>query len=453
MPSGVIDSVLLENNWGTPEIRRIFCDENRVQKWLDVEVALAQVQAELGLIPAEAAAEIATKARVENIDLRRVAEGIAKTRHPLVPVLQELRRQCAPELGEYIHLGPTTQDIIDTGMVLQLREAHNVFLRDLRAVARSLYRLADQHRETVMAGRTHGIQALPTTFGLKCATWLQECGRHIQRMQEVEPRLFVGCLFGAVGTRASFEGKGAVIESLVMKRLGLGSPGLCWHSSRDRFCEYASILGLIAGTLAKIANEIFNLQRVEIGEVEEPFTVGKVGSSTMPHKRNPAVVENVITLGRSVRYQVGVMFECLIQEHERDSAAWKTEWKALPEICINVAAMLDQMNFVLKGLIVHADRMRRNLDLLGGHLLSERVMLALAPHLGKMTAHDVVYAASMRGQEQNRPLGECLLEDPRVAEVLSRADLEALLDPSTYVGDAPTLVANALAEAEAQGWV
>jgi len=453
MPSGVFDSILLRDSWSTEELRRVFSDENRVQKWYDVEAVLASEQAALGIVPREAAGEIMRHAKIDQVDLAEIARAMSQAKHPLVPALRALQKLCKPELGEWLHYGPTTQDILDTGMALQLKEAHGIILRDLAAVGRALYGLAEKYRATPMAGRTHGVQALPITFGHKCAIWLREVARHRERLAEVEKRVFVGSLVGAVGTMASFGPKAVELEAGVMRRLGLGQADISWHPARDRFAEYASILGLVAGTLTKIATEVFNLQQTEVDEVEEPFNPGKVGSSTMPHKRNPSICETMITVGRTLRYNVAIMQEALVQVHERESAIWKLEWKALPETCMELGLLLSLGRNVLENLVVKPKRMRANLDLLGGLLLSERVMFFLAEKLGKQTAHEVVYEAAMHAQEHGGTLEAALARDPRIKGTASAADLAAILDPTTYVGLAPELVDHALAKTKAEGWL
>ncbi|MGE0715863.1 MAG: adenylosuccinate lyase [Alphaproteobacteria bacterium] len=452
MSASVFDAILTRHLWSTDELRGIFDERNRIGKWFDFEAALALSQAELGIIPEAAAREIAEMASIDRIDLEAVAVEVRKTKHPLVPAIRALQRLCRPEHGEFVHFGPTTQDVIDTGTTLQLKEAHAVFLRDLKAIGVELARLAETYRTTAMAGRTHGVQALPITFGHKCAIWLAEAGRNWQRMAELEDRVFVGSMVGAVGTQASFGPQAAALEAMVMARLGLGVAEISWHPARDRPVEYAGVLGLVGGGLARIANEVFNLARNEVDELAEPFNEGKVGSSTMPHKRNPAVVENVVTLGRALRASVGIMQESLVQEHERDGAAYKVELKALPECCMIAGAMLAQMRFVLSGLEVNVDGMQRNLDLLGGLLLSERVMFALAERVGKQSAHELVYEAAMTAVAGRRPFTGVLMADRRIAAALPEAELASLLDPSGYVGMAPEIVDRVVAEARA-GWL
>lgn len=453
MASGVFDDALIGHLWSTDELRAVFSDRNRLQKWFDFEAALALEQAELGIIPRAAAQEIAAKARVENVDVEAVAAEIRRIRHPLVPALRAVERLCRDGHGEFIHFGPTTQDVLDTATVLQIREAHSIFLRDMRAIGRSLYRLAEAHKATPMAGRSHGVQALPITFGHKAAIWLSEMGRNHERLRALEARVFVGSLAGAVGTQASYGPRAPELERRLMKRLGLGAADINWQPARDRFAEYACVLAVIGGTLGRIANEIVNLEHTEIGEVFEPFSEGKVGSSTMPHKRNPSNCEAAVSVSRALRYSAAFMLECMVVEHERDGSSWRGEWKALPESCLMAGGLLAMMNYVLSGLVVDGQRMRRNLDLLGGFLLSERVMFALSEKVGKQTAHELVYEASMRGIERGISFEHSLMRDARVSAALPPQELRRVLDPTTYIGLAPQIVDRLLAETRASGWL
>ena len=338
MPVSVFDMQSLQHLWGTEELRTIFGEENRIQKWLDFEAALAAAQAELGIIPAAAADEIATQARVANIDIATMSAEIRRIKHSLVPTLKQLQAACSRESGEWVHYGATTQDVVDTGVALQLKEFHAVAMRDMQAVGRELARLATTHRDTPMVGRTHGVQALPITFGHKCALWLDELGRHHERLTQAAPRVLVGMLAGAVGSQASLGPKAVQLEALMLAKLGLGAPAISWAPARDRFTEYACLLAMIGATLSKIGNEPFNMQRNEFGEVEEGFSEGKLGSSTMPHKRNPTSAENLAGLSRPLRYNAAMMVEGMVQEGERDGIAWKMEWKALPECCLIAGA-------------------------------------------------------------------------------------------------------------------
>ena len=453
MASGVFDDALLKHLWSTDELRAIFSDRNRVQKWYDFEAALALEQAALGIIPLEAAQDIAANAKVEKVDIEAIAAEIRRIKHPLVPALKAVEKLCKDGHGEYIHFGPTTQDVLDTAVVLQMKDAHAIYLRDMRAIGQALYRLAEAHRATPMAGRSHGVQALPITFGHKAAIWLSEMGRNYERLRQAEPRVFVGGMVGAVGTQASYGPRARELEQRLMKRLGLGVADINWQPARDRFAEYVCVLAVMGQTLGKIANEIVNLEHTEVGELYEPFSEGKVGSSTMPHKRNPSSCEAVVGVSRALRYNATLMLECMIIEHERDGSSWRAEWKALPESCLMAGGLLMMMRYVLSGLTVDTKRMRENLDMLGGFLLSERVMFELSEKVGKQTAHELVYEASMHGIEHGGSFEEALMRDKRVAAALAPAELRKVLDPATYVGLAPQIVDDVLAQTRARGWL
>jgi len=453
MASGVFDDALIQHLWSTDELRAIFNDHNRVQKWFDFEAALALEQAALGIIPKAAAEEIAANAKISKIDIAAVSAEIRRIKHPLVPAVKAVQMLCKPEHGEYIHFGPTTQDVLDTATMLQIRDAHAIYLRDMKAIGNALVKLCEQHRATPMVGRSHGVQALPITFGHKAAIWLSEMGRNYERLRQLEPRMFVGGMVGAVGTQASFGAKAKQLEQGVMKRLGLGVADINWQPARDRFAEYVNVLGLISATLGKIANEIITLEHTEVGELYEPFSAGKVGSSTMPHKRNPSTCEAVVGVSRALRYNVAFMLESMLIEHERDGSSWRGEWKALPESCLMAGGMLAMMKYVLEGLHVDVARMRANLDSLGGFLLSERVMFELSEKVGKQTAHDLVYEASMHGIENGISFEDALLQNPQVKQALTLAELKAVLDPTTYVGRAPEIVDEVLKQQRATGWL
>lgn len=434
MPVSVFDMQSLQHLWGTDELRAIFSEENRVQKWLDFEAALAGAQAELGIIPAAAAQEIAEKARVENLDIARMSAEIRRIKHSLVPALKQLQAACSKENGEWVHYGATTQDVVDTGVALQLKEFHAVAMRDMKAVGQELARLAVANRDVPMAGRTHGVQALPITFGHKCALWLDELGRHHERLMQAEPRVLVGMLAGAVGSQASLGARAIELEERMLRKLGLGVPAISWAPARDRFAEYANLLAMIGATLSKIGNELFNMQRNEFGEVEEGFSDGKLGSSTMPHKRNPTSAENLAGLSRPLRYNAAMMVEGMVQEGERDGIAWKMEWKALPECCLIAGAMLFQARNLLAGLKVNADVMATNLDKMRGYLLSERVMLELSERVGKQTAHEWIYEASMHGITSKLGFADAMRQHKGLGELLSEAEIQDLTTPSAYLG-------------------
>ena len=444
MPSHASESLLYGASFSTSEFLDIFNDHARVQAWFDVEVALARAQGQLGVIPEEAAQEISQKAVVENVDVSEIGQGISATAHPIVPAIRALEEICDNGAGEYIHYGATTQDVMDTGLVLQIKKSWPIILRDLTGIQGALIKLAKKHRSTPMVGRTHGQQALPLTFGYKCAVWVDEIGRQISRFREAEARVLSGNITGAVGTMAAFGPKGREIQKIALDHLNLTVPNICWHSSRDRICELANLMTQISGSLGKIAREIYALQQVEFGELAEPHHHGKVGSSTMPHKRNPAVVELAIGLSRLIRAQQVAITDAAFQEHERYSALLRIELAAVPEMMIYSGALLSKMRTVLEKLEVYPKRMRSNLDMLGGLLLSEKVMLALGEKIGKQTAHEVVYEIAMDSFEKEIPFKDALNGDKRVSNNLSSQEIGSLLDPVAYIGESEKIVDDVL---------
>ena len=448
MPSHASESLLYGASFSTPEFLEIFNDNMRVQAWYDVEVALAKAQSKLGIIPTEAYEEIARKAYVENVDVEKIGKGISETAHPIVPAIRALEEICEGGAGEFIHYGATTQDIMDTGLILQIKKAWPLLKRDLEATRDALKVLAKKYRSTPMVGRTHGQQALPLTFGYKCAVWVDELNRHLERQSEAEPRILSGNITGAVGTMAAFGGRGQETQREALQYLGLTVPNICWHSSRDRICELANFLTQVAASLGKIAREVYALQQVEFGEVAEPHHHGKVGSSTMPHKRNPATVELAIGLSRLIRAQQVAITDAAFQEHERYSALLRIELAAVPEMMIYSGALLSKMRTVLEKLEVFPTRMRQNLDLLGGLLLSEKIMLALGEKIGKQTAHEVVYEIAMSSFEKEIPFKKALMSDQRVANHLKEEEIVELLNPEAYIGESEEIVDNVLLKSD-----
>jgi 3-carboxy-cis,cis-muconate cycloisomerase len=446
VPSHFIDFQLFGDQFSTPEIRAVFEERTMLQRWLDVEAALAGAQADLQLIPREAADAIARAARVENLDFVTIKRDLAVTAHPLVPVVRELAR-VAGEGGRWVHWGATTQDVLDTAMVLQVKTAHEILRRDLFTLTQELADLAEAHRDTLMAGRTHAQQALPITFGFKVATWVAECLRQIERLDEAAPRLFVGELGGAVGTLAGFGPHGEAVQRKALERLGLGVPLIAWHASRDTIAEFVAHLALTGGTLARVANEVIQLQRSEIGELEEPFALGKVGSSTMPHKRNPAHAERIVAIGRLLRGLAATALETTVAAHERDMSVGRAEWVLVPEAACLAAAALHWSLVVVRGLRVNTGRMKENLNRLGGLLLSEPVMLKLGETIGRNEAHDLVYGVAMKAVDGLGSFRELLLADPRISAALTPEALDELLDPAAYTGLAGAFVDRVVREA------
>lgn len=445
MDAHVIDSTLFRNDFSTPETRGLWSARGVLQSWLDVEGALARAEAASGLVPGDAAAEISRVADAALYDLDALREEMERTAHPIVPVVRAMTALCAGEAGRWVHWGATTQDITDTGNVLLMKSSVELIEDTLEAVIAELRRLAAAHRNTTMAGRTHGQQALPLTFGFKAAVWLDELRRHAARLAEARPRLLVGQFAGAVGTLASIGEAGIEVQHRMMDDLGLGVPTICWHAARDRSAEYAFLLALITGSMGHIAHEIACLQRTEIAELEEPNPMGKVGSSTMPHKRNPHICENVGALARLTRATVVSALDGVVSDNERDWTALQCEREYLARLSCHSHAALVQIRHVLSGLSVRTLNMHRNLQVTGGMLLSEAVMLALGRALGRQVAHDVVYDACMKAFETETSMKAALLGDPRVGEHFDEAAIDALLDPEAYTGLAGAFVDRVMA--------
>ena len=434
MASGVIDSAILKDLYGSEEMRQIFSDENLLQCWLNVEAALARAEAAAGIVPKEAAEEITRKAQVKLMDIPGVKRGLEETGHPIVPVVSQLAALCDGEAGRYVHWGATTQDITDTGLVLQLKAAYAVILRDLKALAETLTDLAVKERDTLMPGRTHAQHAMPITFGYKVAVWLAVVQRHITRMEEYGPRILVGQFGGAVGTLASIGAKGIEVLRNLMAELGLGVPEISWHVARDRMAEWVSLMAMISSTTGQIAQEVILLQKTEASELEEPFHMGKVGSSTMPHKRNPMLCEAVAAQARLVRALVPTAMAAMLSEHERDWPAVLTEWSCVTEATIRTGGALDRLLNIVRGLKVNQKRMLENVDMLHGMMLSEAVMLRLGAKVGRLEAHHLVYQAAMQAFETGRPFRDLLLKDPVISQHLTAAELDEILQPEKYTG-------------------
>lgn len=440
MACHMIDSILFSDNYLTAKMREIWDDKAIIQNWLDAEVALAESQAELGIIPVEFAQEIAKKAKVENLDIAVVRQDINKIGHSLVPILRELQRKCNGKAGEYIHLGATTQDIIDLGFTLAAKKAFDVIYDDLYEIEEILINLAEKHKSTIMTGRSHTQHALPITFGYKAAIWASEVHRNLERMEECKKRDFAGQMGGAVGTMAGFGEHAFALQEKVMNKLDLMVPDITWHVSRDRLVSLVNMLALITGTIGKIGNEILNLQKTELSELAEPWSDGLVGSSTMPHKRNPNGAEGMASMAKLVKGNLLVMHESMMQEHERDGAAWKVEWVTMPEAFIFTGSAMAKAKKVLNGLVVNKEKMEQNLDILKGLLLSEAAMLQLGEKLGKQTAHEVVYEISMKAFKDNASFKQYLLDDPKVNKYFGAEELASILNPHAYTGFSRQLV-------------
>jgi 3-carboxy-cis,cis-muconate cycloisomerase len=421
----------------------VFSDQAAVQRMLDFEAALARAEAAHGVIPASAAAPIAACCKVASLDLPALAQAAAAAGNLAIPLVKQLTaavlREDA-EAGKYVHWGATSQDAIDTGLVLQLRDALALIDADLAALADALAGLARNHRDTTMVGRTWMQHALPTSFGLKAAGCLDAMLRHRQRLDEVRGRALALQFGGAAGTLASLGDQGLAVAATLAQELGLSLPDLPWHTQRDRMAEVATVLGLLTGTLGKMARDISLLMQTDVAEVAEPSAPGRGGSSTMPHKRNPVGCAAALTAAVRVPGLVSTMLSGMVQEHERALGGWQAEWDTLPDIVLLTSGALRQMRDVAAGLQVDAARMRANLDLTHGLIMGEAAMLALGATIGRMAAHKLVEQASQQAAASGRHLRAVLGSDVEVGRHLTTEALDKLFDPANYRGEAGAFV-------------
>ena len=417
-----------------PGVRALFTEDARFQSWLDVEAALAQAQAALGIIPEAAAREIARKAHLKYLDLAAVRAGLAKTGHPLVPLVWALDRACDGDAGGYVHWGATTQNVTQTGQLLQVSRAHDIFLRQLATLLTTLADLAERTKDSVLPGRTHGQHAVPATFGFKVAVWIDELCRHVERLRGCEHRVFVAMLGGGAGTLASLGELGRATQEKMAARLGMRAMTVPARTIGDHQAEYVLLLGMLAATASKMAREIYTLMKQEFGEVEEPVPPGTVGSSTMPQKRNPKLSQDIIAAAAQIRAVVPLALEAMQTEHEADRTTSIMMSRAVVQACELTGDMLQRMIVLFDGLQIFPERMRENLDLSGGLIMAEALMLELGRQIGRQRAHDVVYEAAQASVTQARPFKEMLAKDPHVTAALTTSQIDALLDPAQYTG-------------------
>ena len=445
MPSSLIDSAVFRDIFSTEAMRRVFSDENRVQKYLDFEAALARAQARLGVIPKEAAEEIVRHCNADEIDFNKLKTQTERIGYPVLPVVQQLVALCRDGLGEWCHWGATTQDITDSATVMQIREALVLVEADLNGIADALAALARKYRDTPMAGRSNLQQAVPITFGYKMATVLAAFERHKQRLRELRATRAGRRIRRRRRHALLARRRGLEVQAELMKELKLGQPAIAWHTVRDTIAEVGCFLGLVTGTCGKIAFDIKLLMQTEVEEVYEPFHEGRGSSSTMPQKRNPISSVYITALTSVVRQQSAALLDAMVEDHERATGPWEIEWIMLPEIFCYAAGALAQTLFVLTGLQVDAKKMRSNLDLTKGLIVSEAVMMGLGPHLGRQYAHDLVYDVCRKVVATGRPLVDLLAEDAEIKKYLDRPALERLCDPANYLGEAGAMVDRVLA--------
>jgi adenylosuccinate lyase len=448
MPAHPIDFEINPNVFSTPEMAQIFDEKVRYQRWLDFEAALAKVQGELGEIPQEAAEEIGRKAKLEYLNLENVREAYLHSRNSLMPLINALREVCEKGYGEYVHHGVTTQDVLDTAEILELKEAVTLIYTDLRALEKTCLDLAKRHRSTYMVARTHGQHALPTTFGLKVSVWLTEIRRHIERVKRISEKMAFGQLGGAVGTMAALGPQAMEIASRTLDVLGLKHSKIAWHNSRDNVAELASIFSLLTTTLAKIANEIFQLQKTEIGELSESLPKRTATSTTMPHKQNPVICQRVVVLSRHVSYLSGVIADSAAHEHERDARCLWAEWLAVPQLCIYTGAGLRYMLDIMFGLEVRVDRMMNNLHLQKSLITSEWLLFRLSDSLGKIKSLEKLQELSKKAADTGMSLKDAVMDDPEIGSLITPEELEKLDHPEHYIGHALEIVDYAIEEVE-----
>ncbi len=444
MSTGMFDS-FITRHWFSRDATAIWDERSTLQAWLAVEAALALAQAEVGLIPPAAARTIAAKADAKAFDLERLSQDIAHAQHPFVPVLRQYEALCGEPAAGFIHWGATTQNIFDTATSLQMHRTHRLLSGCLDSAIESLCGMAQEHRGTVQPGRTHGQHALPMTFGFKVAGWVDELDRDRQRLNERLRPSFVAVLGGAIGTDAAMGDKGREVEQRLAAQLGLQASGLSLRSSYDRVCDYVSALGLLAGTAQKIAQDIVFMQRTEIGEVEEAFHLGKVGSSTMAQKRNPSTALLLTSLARMLRSRVPAALEAMVRMDEGDSSATNVTDALLPEIAILAASVAETLSRLVSGLVVHPQAMRHNLGLTNGLIASEAVMMRLTAWMGRHEAHHLLYEAAQRSVSERIPFLEAIRQHPMLAGRTLPADFSRSLEPGAYVGASAALASATVA--------
>ena len=440
MGATIIDSAIFGNIFGTDAMRAVWSDENRTAKYLDIERALAVVQGRLGIIPQDAADEIVRNCDIGKIDMAKLRAATERIGYPVLGVVSQLNALCRDKLGEYCHWGATTQDITDTATVLQIREGLALVEADLVAISASLADLARRYRDTPIIGRSNLQQAIPMTFGYKMAAILSGIERHRERLAQLRPRVLVGEFGGACGTLASIERGAMETQRALMAELGLGTPDIAWHTVRDTIAETGAFLGLIGGSLGKIAMDVKLMMQHEVAEVYEPFAPGRGSSSTMPQKRNPISCCYIHAAVSVVRQHAAALMDAMVADHERSTGPWEIEWIVLPEAFCLTAGALKQTRFVLAGLEVDVERMRSNIDLTHGLVMSEAVMMGLGPYIGREYAHDLVYDLCREAIATKRPLLELLDAHPEINVHLDHAALAKLCDPAHYLGQSGTMV-------------
>ncbi|HJM94269.1 MAG: adenylosuccinate lyase family protein [Alphaproteobacteria bacterium] len=417
-----------------PGVADLLAQDARWQAWLDVEAALARAEAELDMIPAAAATEITRKCDLALFDRARLTEGFQRTGHSLVPLIWELSRLCDGDAGNYVHWGATTQNITQTGDLLQLRKVHRVFLRQLGAILAALADLAERSKDMALPGRTHGQHAVPATYGLKVAVWIDEFARHVERLEQCGPRVFQTMLGGAAGTAASFGAQGLEVQARLAAHLDMPPMPVPARTIMDHLAEHIMALALLAASCGKFANEIYTGMKQEFGEVEEPISAGTVGSSTMPQKRNPFTSQDIMAYAAQIRTMVPLALEAVMTEHEANRQTSLMMRQAQNQVCVLMGDTLERVRILAEGIVLKPERMRANLDLTKGLIMAEPIMLALGEFVGRQEAHDIVYDAAQAVAVGESSFSELLGADPRFNQYLSPEQMVRMLDPTRYTG-------------------
>ncbi|MCW8084430.1 3-carboxy-cis,cis-muconate cycloisomerase [Sabulicella glaciei] len=442
------DSPVMGVLYGTDAMRDAMGERAFLQRMLEVEAALARAQARLGIVPSDAAEAITRAAKVDRLDLQALGAATRNTGYPVVGLVKQLTALAGEDAGRWTHWGATTQDIMDTAVMLQMRQGLDLIRGELLATNAGFARMAREHRDTLMAGRTHLQHALPVTFGYKVAVWLAPLLTMVERLDQMRPRVERLQFGGAAGTLASLGNQGLAVQRELATELGLALPDIPWHVARDGIGEAVCFLGLLCGALSKIATDVMLMMQTELGEVNEPHVFGRGGSSTMPQKRNPIACEYILAQSRGVHALVPQVLAAMAQDLERGTGPWQAEALAIGQ-CFNLAhGALAQARFLAEGLVVDPARMRRNLDATGGLIAGEQVMMGLAPVLGRGEAHHVVNRACDTAIARGIPLARALEEEPEVASRIERDRIAELCDPANYLGSAGAFVDQVLRRAD-----
>ena len=440
MPALVTNSKIWGEMFGTKEMHLLFSDEGTTQLYLDVEAALARSQSKLNIIPKEAGEKITQVAKVEIIDWKKLEKRTSIVGYPILPLVEQLSEKVGGDFGQFCHWGATTQDIMDTADVLQIRKGLKLLSKDLRSISDALVNIIENYINTPMAGRTHLQHALPISFGYKASTWLSGIDRHQKRLDEMKKRIFNVSFFGAAGTLASLgEDDGLKTQSALAKELDLNVPEVSWHSIRDNFCEVTGWLAMVGASLGKIAYDVMLMMQTETQEVAEPFLHGRGSSSTMPQKRNPISSEIMLACSKLLKENHASMLDAMVLDHERATGQWHVEWHAIPNAFLVASSSFSSAKYLLEGLEVSPEKMKDNIYKTNGLIVAESVMMALAPKMGRQIAHDLVYDCCRVSITKNISFIDTLLKNKEISNIFNKTDLLEIIDPSNYLGAAPAM--------------